>query len=744
MVAKKRKLNKFRALVFILMFLIFIGAGAAFGLFVVSLKDLPVWQENWLSFNAPSVFYDQEENLIASVGTKNRLPVKIKDIPLQVQQAFIAVEDERFYQHHGIDFQAIVRAAWYNLKSGGIHQGASTITQQLVKISFLSPSGALPERTLKRKIQEAILALLLERRLGKKEILERYLNEIYFGEGAYGIKSAAQTFFAKEPEELNLAETSLLAGLPQSPNNYSPFQHPSSTIKRRDQVLQAMLKNNFIVQKQLEEVKKISLNQILKPGKRNQYPYPYFVDYVTEQLVKSYGEEIVYKGGLRVYTTLDTRIQKITENALANNNNFPSSGRDGNGIVQPQGAAIILDPQNGYIKALAGGREHTHLRAWNRATRESRSPGSALKPIVVYGPAIELKGLGPASIVDDIPGKYGSYTPHNYDGRYRGLVTLRTALAYSLNVPAVKILMDEVGLPQALSFARTLGIPLEDKVQGPSTALGGLHKGVTPLQMAAAYATFANHGTFFEPAAILKIETPNGKVLYEHQLKPYPVMKPATAFLITDMLKSVIENGTGTKARLTRPAAGKTGTSDLGKDLWFCGYTPDLVGVVWIGYDKPKAMPYEFGGRYPALIWRQIMQEALQNSPAGDFPRPAGIVTATVDSKSGFLPGPNTPPDHTVTDYFIEGTVPAAEDHTHVLVEVCALTGQLASEYCPERITKILLKLPYQVPDYVEDYSLRVPTGQCSLHNPFTIYGNEEIRGKLEEDSSLLKGILPD
>jgi penicillin-binding protein 1A len=712
---------------------------------VVSLKDLPVWRENWLSFNAPSLFYDQEGNLIASVGTKNRLPVKIKDIPLQMQQASIAVEDERFYQHHGIDFQAIVRAAWYNLKSGGIQQGASTITQQLVKISFLSPSGALPERTLKRKIQEAILALLLERRLSKKEILERYLNEIYFGEGAYGIKAAAQTFFTKEPEELNLAETTLLAGLPQSPSNYSPLRYPLRAIKRRDQVLEAMLKNNFITQKQLEEVKKVSLSQILKPGKRNQYPYPYFVDYVTEQLVKNYGEEVVYKGGLRVYTALDTRIQKITEKTLANNNNFPSSGRDSNGIVQPQGAAIILDPQNGYIKALAGGREHTHLRAWNRATSESRSPGSALKPIVVYGPAIELKGLGPASIVDDIPVKYGSYTPHNSDGRYRGLVTLRTALAYSLNVPAVKILMDEVGLPQALSFARTLGIPLEDKVQGPSTALGGLHKGVTPLQMAAAYATFANQGTFFEPTAILKIETTNNKVLYEHQLKPYPVMKPATAFLITDMLKSVIENGTGNKARLNRPAAGKTGTSDLGKDLWFCGYTPELVGVVWIGYDKPKAMPYEFGGRYPALIWQQIMQESLQNSPVSDFlPRPAGIVTATVDSKSGFLPGPNTPPDQTVTDYFIEGTVPTAEDHTHVLVEVCALTGQLASEYCPERITKVLIKLPYQVPDYVEDYNLRIPTEQCSLHNSFSIFGNEEIRERLKEELPLLKGILPD
>ncbi|HCJ78757.1 MAG TPA: penicillin-binding protein 1A, partial [Desulfotomaculum sp.] len=529
MAAKKRRLNKFRAFVFVLGFLVFIGAGAAFGLFVVSIKDLPVWQENWLSFNTPTVLYDQEEKLIASVGTKNSLPVKIKDIPLQVQQAFIAVEDERFYQHHGIDFQAIARAAWYNLKSGGIYQGASTITQQLVKISFLSAPDALPERTLKRKIQEAILAFLLERRLSKKEILERYLNEIYFGEGAYGIKAAAQTFFAKEPEELNLAETALLAGLPQSPNNYSPFQSPSRAIKRRDQVLQAMLKNNFIVQKQLEEVKKVSLSQILKPGKRNQYPYPYFVDYVTEQLVKSYGEEMVYKGGLQVYTTLDTHIQKAAEKALANKSNFPSSVRDGNGIVQPQGAAIILDPQNGYIKALVGGREHTHLRAWNRATRESRSPGSALKPIVVYGPAIELKGLGPASIVDDVPVKYGSFTPHNYDGRYRGLVTLRTALAYSLNVPAVKILMDEVGLPQSLSFARALGIPLEDKVQGPSTALGGLHKGVTPLQMAAAYGAFANQGTYFEPAVILKVETSNGKVLYEHQLKPYPVMKPTTA-----------------------------------------------------------------------------------------------------------------------------------------------------------------------------------------------------------------------
>ncbi|MEW6425210.1 MAG: penicillin-binding protein 1A [Bacillota bacterium] len=724
---RKRKLNPWRFLIFVLLLLFFAGSFTALGLVAISIKDLPAWDEDKLYASATSLYYDQKGEIIARVGEENRVPVPIKDIPLYVQQAFIAIEDVRFYQHHGVDFRGILRAAWYNLRGGGIEQGASTITQQLVKLSFLTP-----ERTLKRKIQEVILALMVERRYGKQEILQMYLNKIYFGNGAYGIQSAAQIYFGKNVKDLTLSEAAFLAGIPRAPNIYS---REDQAVARRNLVLDTMAKYGFITADQAAAAKKEPLN-FHKGNPGSHYRYPYFVDYVTEQLISRYGEDIVYKGGLRVYTTIDKKIQEAAEKAFANPKNFPASVRDAKGVLQPEGAAVFLDPQTGYVKAIVGGREHTHQLQLNRATDSPRQPGSAFKPIIAYGPAIELKGMAPASVIDDIPVKYGSYSPPNYDGKYRGLVTMRRALINSINVVAVRTLMDHVGIANAIDFASRLGFSLDPANHGPSMALGGLHRGVTTLQMAAAYAAFANGGIYQPPTAILKVESIDGKVLEEHKPRPVQAMKPTTAFLITSMLKDVIQMGTGTNARLNRPAAGKTGTTDESKDIWFAGYTPDLVGVVWIGYDQPKPMPRQFGGTYPALIWRQIMSEALQNVPARDFHQPPNIVTATVDSKSGLLPGPNTPPEDMVTDLFAAGTVPAEIDNTHVLVEVCATTGLLASEYCPERVTKVLIKLPYTVPEYVEDYKTRVPTEICPLHtkeNQLVPGGPEKGDGSAEQ-----------
>ncbi len=704
---RRRKLNPWRFVVFVLLVLFFAGSFSALGLVAVSIKDLPAWDEDKLYASATSLYYDQKGEIIARVGEENRVPIPIKDIPLHVQQAFIAIEDVRFYQHHGVDLRGIARALWYNLRGLGSEQGGSTITQQLVKLSFLTP-----EKTLKRKIQEAILALMVEHRYGKQEILQMYLNKIYFGNGAYGIQSAAQHYFGKDVGKLTLSEAAFLAGLPRAPNFYS---REDQAVARRNLVLDTMAKYGFITAGQAEAAKKEPLN-FKKGNPGTHYRYPYFVDYVTEQLIARYGEDMVYKGGLRVYTTLDKNTQEAAEKAFANSKNFPASVRDAKGILQPEGAAAFLDPRTGYIKAIVGGREHTSRLQLNRATDGPRQPGSAFKPIAAYGPAIELKGMAPASVIDDIPVKYGSWSPRNYDGRYRGLVTMRLALIKSINVVAVRTMMDHVGIAGAIDFARRLGFSLDPAKHGPSLALGGLHTGVTALQMAAAYAAFANGGIYQPPTAILRVESIDGKLLEEHQPKPVQAMKPTTAYLITSMLEDVVRTGTGTNARLDRPAAGKTGTTDEGKDIWFVGYTPDLVGAVWIGYDQPKPMPQEFGGRYPALIWRQVMSEALKNVPARDFPRPANIVAATVDSKSGLLPGPNTPPEDMVTDLFAAGTVPTEVDNTHVLVEVCAATGLLAGEYCPERVTKVMIKLPYSVPEYVEDYSTRVPTQVCNLH----------------------------
>lgn len=710
----RRKLNRRRFILLIICLAVLCVGCVGCGLVYSSIRDVPKLSPASLESAASTMVYDKNGKLITQIGIKNSVPIELKDVPENVKNAFLAIEDPRFYQHHGVSLRGIARAAWSDLSSGSIREGGSTITQQLVKVSFLSN-----ERTFKRKIQELILALQVERQYTKDEILEMYLNNIYLGEGAYGIQAASQTYFGKDIKHgLNLEEAALLGGLPQAPSAYSPYMDPQAALSRRNTVLDSMAKYNYISESEAEKAKAKELKIETKEPAERQYPYPYFLDYITDKLIEKYGETEVFKGGLRVYTSLDQNIQQIAEAAMSRNSNFPSSRTDANNVLQPQGAVVLLDPHTGQIKAMVGGREHTQKRQWNRVSQTTRQPGSAFKPIAAYGPAIEYEGMGPASVVDDIPVNYGSYEPRNVDGRYRGLITLRTALTHSVNVVAVKLLMDKVGINDAIKFASGLGIQLDPQKHGASMALGGLYNGVTPLQMASAYGAFANQGIYIDPTAITRVEKADGVILEQTVPKQRQAMKATTAYLITDMLKSVVQNGTGTGAQIGRPAAGKTGTTDDGKDIWFVGYTPELVAAVWIGYDNPTAMPQAFGGTYPAGIWREIMSKALSNVTVKEFSRPAGLVTATVDGKSGLLPGPNTPSDSLVTDLFTEGTVPSENDNIHVFVEVCATSGQLPTERCPDRVIKPLIKLPYSVPSSVEDYNLRVPTQPCTVHEP--------------------------
>lgn len=737
---RKKRLNLRRLFILFLGLIAITLGSAGCGLVYSSIKDIPKLNPGNLETGASTLIYDKDENLITQIGAKNSIPVDLNQVPEIVRSAFLAVEDPQFYRHHGISLRGIARAAWTDLTSGSIKQGGSTITQQLVKGAFLSP-----ETTLKRKLQEVVLAVQIERHYTKDEILEMYLNNIYFGEGAYGIQAAAQTYFGKDIEQVqSLEEAALLGGLPQAPSAYSPYRAPEAALARRNIVLDSMARNNFISATQAEKAKaqKIKLSGSKPPDR--QYSCPYYIDYVTELLIEKYGEAEVFKGGLRVYTALDKKIQQLAEQAMAQNSNFPASKVDANNIMQPQGAVVILDPRTGYIKALVGGRDHTQMRQWNRASQTCRQPGSAFKPIAAYGPAIEYEGLGPASVIDDIPTKYGSYEPKNVDGRFRGLITLRTALTHSVNVAAVKLLMDTVGINEAVRFASGLGIKLAPQSHGASMALGGLHTGVTPLQMAAAYGAFANQGVYIAPTAILKVEKADGIILEQTVPKHQQVMKATTAYLITDMLQSVVRSGTGTGAQIGRPAAGKTGTTDDGKDIWFVGYTPELVGAVWIGYDTPTAMPQAFGGTYPARIWREVMSKALSNVTAKDFPRPNGVITAKVDSKSGLLPGPNTPDDSLVTDFFAEGTVPSESDNVHVIYEVCAASGQTPTEYCPDRLIKTLVKLPYTVPSFVEDYQLRAPTQACTIHSTGELSGTTVNSRQPDQEKTGAKNLAGD
>ncbi len=735
---KKRRLNPWRLAIFLgLLACLGIGAGAA-GMVIYSLKDMPAFDPARLEGSLATSLYDKNGKPFAEIGTQNRVPVKLSAIPIEVQNAFLAAEDVRFYDHIGVDPRAIMRAFYTNLRGGGIEEGGSTITQQLAKNSFLTQ-----ERTYKRKIQEAILALQIERHYRKQEILELYLNQNYYGEGAYGIQAASRTYFGKDTSELNATEGALLAALAQAPSLYSPFRDPQAAVSHRNAVLDKMARYGFLKPEEALKAK----NEPIKLGSGSDGPkgdaFPFFVDYVTDQLVAKYGVSRVFRGGLQVYTTMDPRIQEIAEQTMQNPKNFPPSSRDGEGLLQPQGAVVVLDPRTGYINAFVGGREYTHRRGLNRATDIYRQPGSAFKPILAYAPAIEYLDAGPASVIDDAPIELPDYTPKNYDGKYRGLITLRTALTHSINIPAVKLL-DKVGLDQGRQFASRLGFELTPGEEGLSLALGGIHKGVTPLQMAQAYAAFANQGVHVTPTAIIRVETRNGAVLDEFKPKMARVMKATTAYLVTDMLRTAVESGTGRQARLpSHPVAGKTGTTDESKDVWFCGYTPDLVAVVWIGHDQPREMPREYGGSYPAIIWREIMSNVLKDAPAQTFVRPPGIVAATVDSKSGFLPGSLTPPEHQVTDIFVEGSVPTMTDNTHVLLDVCAASGLLATEHCPERLTKVLVKLPYAVPATVLDSAERAPAETCSLHTGSAANGGQNGLYSEYDDSHPLFPVTP-
>ena len=715
---KGKKLNILRFVVIIALFMVLVGSGSVAGLVMASLKDMPTWNSKDLEPNLPSYIYDKDNNLITSIFVENRVPVQLGQVPQHVRKAFLAIEDARFYDHGGLDIKRIIGAAVADVKAGYKAQGASTITQQLAKVSFLKP-----EKSLKRKIQEAAIAIQLERKYTKDQLLEMYLNRIYFGEGAYGIQSASQVYFGEPVSSLNLQEAALLAALPKAPNNYSPFKNPEAALKRRNLVLDQMLETGFASAEEVAAAKATPIElKGTKAKNLDNYPYPYFVDYVTDKLLEKYGEHKVYKGGLKVYTTLDPAIQTNAEKTLANKKFFPKARQDKNGVIQPQAAVVVLDQHTGYIKAIVGGRDHSQKLQFNRATDAIRQPGSAFKPIVAYGPAIE-NGNNPSTSVDDLPLKVGSKSFKNYDGSYHGTVTYRTAVTWSYNIPAVNVLKD-TGITKSIKFAKKLGIDTlvssqdnsERNDENLSIALGGLTRGVKPLELAGAYGAFANKGIFIEPAAIIKVTDRDNTLLDENDFKPKKriAMKESTAFMITDMLQDVVSRGTGTKASLGgRPVAGKTGTTSDYKDAWFAGFTPELVGVVWMGHDDPTPMRGVTGGSFPATIWKDIMSKSLKGVPVNDFPSPDGLVRRTVCSVSGDLPGPNCPKDAKVTEWFAPDDVPHKVCNIHVLAEVCAESNQLPNQYCPTKVQRSFIK-------NARDSKNAVPTETCTMHGPGT------------------------
>lgn len=646
---KRQKKHKSPTLIVIalVVFLVMI-TGAGLGFLTASIHTMPSLKGE-IRPAASSQIFDVNGKLITTVhSVENRLPVPLSKVPKELQEAFVATEDARFFQHSGIDPRAIARAIFVNITGGGVSEGASTITQQLARNALLSQ-----EQTLKRKIQEAFISLQIERQYTKAEILEMYLNQIYFGQGAYGVQTAAHVYFGKNVEELNLAECAILAGIPKSPNYYSPTGNLKAARERQGVVLDQMVRYGYLSPEAAAKAKKTEIKLVSRPaGSGGEASY--FVDYVTQLLIDKYGADAVYKDGLKIYTSLDIDMQRAAEKAMAE---LPVYRTDGNGIKQPQGALVAIDPRTGYIKAMVGGRGNDQF---NRAIMAERQPGSAFKPFV-YLAAIEA-GLTPATVLEDAPVNIAGYSPNNYDYKFRGPVTLRTALELSLNIIAVK-LAHQIGPEKPLYYAAQMGIStlvLRGAVNdmNMSMALGGLTRGVTPLELASAYGVLANKGVRAEPMAILKVVDRNGKVLEQHQPREKAIVNERSAYLLTDMLRGVIIRGTGTNAFIGRPAAGKTGTTSDYKDAWFVGYTPDLVAAVWMGLDNDGNLKGITGADTPATIWRQFMRGALANVPARDFVRPHGIVTAPVGLPKEDPADPKHGVKEAPTEIFIEGTQP--------------------------------------------------------------------------------------
>ena len=615
---RTKKKGPFRSIRVMAALVLVIIAGLMFGYIFAAYQSLPEVGNNMRPAVSSQVFDSQGKLITTLHSDQNRLPIDINKVPKNLQNAFIAAEDNRFYDHIGVDPIGILRAVVTNLTNRGIAQGGSTITQQLAKNAFLSQ-----DQTLKRKIQEAILALELERKYSKKEILEMYMNQIYFGRGAYGIQTAAHTYFGKDVGDLTLAECAMIAGLPKSPNYYSSSVNEATA--RKNVVVGQMEKYGYITPSQAEEAKKSSLDIKQKSTSNTTDETAYFIDYVTQEIAQKYGDDALYKDGLKIYTTLDTDKQHAAVQAMRH---LPETHTDDQGLTQPQGAIISIDPKTGHILAMVGGRGQD---SFNRASMAVRQPGSAFKPFV-YMTAME-HDMTPDTIMEDKKVEYGGWSPHNADNTYQGRMPLWKALALSVNTVAVQ-LADKVGPSNVIANAKKLGIttlvedgsPNDDNLA--SAALGGLTKGVTPLEMAAAYGAFANKGVYIKPTAIVKILDRNGNVLEDNSsdVQKTQVMSEKTAYEMTSMLEGVITRGTGTAASIGRPAAGKTGTTDDNHDAWFIGYTPDIVTAVWVGDDTgSQSLGEIYGGTVPAQIWHDYMASAVSGTSADDFDVPAGM-----------------------------------------------------------------------------------------------------------------------
>jgi penicillin-binding protein 1A len=677
-----------------------IGGG---GLFGYAVATIPPYDPAKLGdVDATSKIYDINGELIANLhAEENRTPVALEQIPLHLRNAVLAMEDNQFYSHYGIDVKGWVRAI-RNMLAGGKKQGGSTITNQLAQMAFLTP-----DRTITVKIQELIVTFRLERDYSKDEILEFYLNRLFLGASAYGVQAAAQYYFDKDVQDLNLAESAIIAGLIPAPNAYSPYVNMERAKARQAETLNNMERFGYITPEEKQQALDYEIVLGSRKSGAGKKSSQYFVSYVREQVInvleqqghsRAEASQMLYTGGLEIKTTLDVRLQDAAERAL--NDGLEQwlipllddkEERNAKGILQPQSAVILLDTKTGGIRAMIGGREYENDQ-YNRAVQLiKQQPGSAIKPITVYGPALERKATASTIIMDEPLYENGEDNPPypvNYDGKTRGPVTLRYAWQQSLNIPAWQV-AKENGIDKMLEFAQRLGIStlVDQPINGMSDrnlaalAIGGVTKGVIPLEMARAYSAIGNHGVLNETHAVTEIRNDRGQVIYQHRPQSKVVLSEEVAYMMTDIMQDVVDYGTASYVRSLGgyygPVAGKTGTTNYNREAWFVGYTPELTGAVFIGHDDnttgriagDKANP-SARGRLPggsssyisAGIFGKLMKNVSAIAPgASQFytAKPEGIVgPLAIDRTTGLLAGPDCPPDSIIYEEYIKGTEP--------------------------------------------------------------------------------------
>lgn len=841
MIGRKFSVTMFKVFIVCFIAAAVIGICAGIGIFKGVIESAPtispydVTPKKYLT----SV-YDANGDIITKLVSSgsNREQKPIEEIPKDLQNAFVAIEDERFYDHNGIDIKGIIRAGVKGLTTGNFSEGASTITQQLLKNNVFE--GWTEENTftqrLKRKIQEQYLAINLEKTMTKEAILENYLNSINLGQNTLGVQAASLRYFNKDVSELTISECAVIASITQNPSANNPISHPEKNAERREKVLKNMLKHEYITQSEYDKAitdDVYSRIQTVNANNGSSSVYTYFVDELTEQVMEQLQEELgytqtqaynaLYSGGLSIYTTQDPQIQEICDEEFANMTNYPDGTEvsltyrltvtsadgtvtnyseeslknyfketdsigytlvypdeaaakeaverykeaileDDDEIVesitvtpQPQASVVIMDQYTGQVKAIVGGRgEKEASLTLNRATNTTRLPGSTFKILSTYAPALDTAGMTLATIQDDCEYNYASGRPvSNYDGKYKGLTTLRQAIIKSMNVVTVKTLTDitpQLGYNYLINFgfttlvdSRTLdnGKVLSDINQ--SLALGGITDGVTNLELTAAYAAIANSGTYTKPVFYTKILDHDGNVLIDNTPKTKTVIKESTAYLLTSAMQDVITVGTGKALNFgTMPIAGKTGTTSDYRDLWFSGFTPYYTCSVWGGYDTNNTMSSSTS--FHKKLWRSIMERVHEGLERKEFTVSDGIETAVICKKSGKLAvtglcDSDPRGSMAATEYFAKGTAPTEVCDTHIKLATCAVTNLPASPYCPEinySSEQVFIIRPEGSTGVTDDTAYELPAdynvNMCPIHSlPLDDFTNDPFNNNLPD-----------